>query len=125
MADTPPTDALRKFQENHPDLYRKGLPLWEQGAGVAELAWNRTDVLEVIEALERDGQCILGGDVWEVVEGIQPTPSHANWYFDPSGQRSDSWASKEIAERYIESYPQTGDSVHFVLVWRPAAWARS
>jgi hypothetical protein len=120
MAETPPTDELRKFKESHPDLYGKGLPLWETDAGVNELAWKRADALDVIAALQLDGQCILGGDAWEVAEGNRPSPLYDNWHYKPSGQGRDSSSSKELADRWIESYRRREDSVRFVLVWRPA-----
>jgi hypothetical protein len=117
MRSDPPTANLRSFKDGLPDLYDRGVALWETQAHVNELAWHRDDAFTVVKALAEAGRCILGGDVWEIDESGHPRPSHANWYYEPTAGLDDGPESCSVAIRYIQSY-ESGDRTLFSLVWR-------
>jgi hypothetical protein len=117
MRSDPPTSNLRAFKDGRPDLYDRGVALWETQACVNELAWHPDDALTVVKVLAEAGYCILGGDVWEIDESGHPRPAHANWYYEPTASLDDGTESCSVAIRYIQAYG-SGDRTLFSLVWR-------
>src|SRR4051794_33738853 len=49
MTSAPPTPNLRAFKDARPDLYDRGVALWETQACVNELAWHPDDALTVVK----------------------------------------------------------------------------
>jgi len=87
---------------------------------VAEVAWFRNDVLEIIRQLNDTGIAILGGDVLRKC-GDKFEHDYSNWHVD----RQPSESAKAYAERsreettkYVRGFPDSENgSIAYVLVF--------
>ena len=101
-----------------PDSYlnikkTRGLSLHE--LGVAEVAFTRSDALDVLNCLNGSQAGVLGGDVLKVVNG-KPQYTYDNWHVDrvPSEDISE-FLRRSISEtdKYIRNYPDPEDGTIF------------
>jgi hypothetical protein len=73
-----------------------------------DLAWTKSDAIELIESLMNDEIGILGGDVW-IFESDSLTPAYDNWYSNyEEGETCPEFylRSKKRSIAYIKSYPE-------------------
>ncbi len=95
-----------------------GIPLSD--IGVNNWALNKTQSIKAIEELRRENISILGGDVYEMING-SPVSNYDNWYCNR--EDNESWEnfvirSTEYARRYIEGYKQNNEKeIYFTLVY--------
>jgi hypothetical protein len=88
--------------------------------GLCDLAWNKTDALEVIRSIEKDKIGILGGDVYRLnLSRVEPT--YENWYCNPRERETEEeyyLRSKIKALQYIEEFQvNRGDPIVFSLTF--------
>jgi len=89
---------------------------------VAEVAWKRADVLEIMAALKNSNWAVLGGDVLRS-DGQAYRHTYDSWHSD----RGDNESAHDFVERshhetlaYVERYSESGD-VSYVLVFDECA----
>jgi hypothetical protein len=87
--------------------------------GVRNWGFTQTAALAVIARFASIGVPILGGDVYEIIDGILQS-NYDNWYCDPlAGETEADFLKRSLdkAESYISSYyAKEPDKVFFVLV---------
>ena len=85
--------------------------------GLQEIAWVKSDALEIVARLADKGVAVLGGDVYkEFPDGLRPT--YENWYCERSSEedfRAFTERSREKAVAFLRSYPDPAEAM-FVLV---------
>ncbi len=93
-------------------LIKKAISLAD--LGVADLAWTRLDVFEIIKELSDPNVAVLGGDVLKK-EDAKYKYTYDNWHCDiRQGEEWDDYAkrSRKETEEYLKIYPDTGDNVY-------------
>lgn len=99
------------------DILSIGQPLNE--VGIDNWALTKAQALEVLERLEEAEISILGGDIYENIDGIIQS-NYDNWYCEQLPEESKSaFLSRSItkAREYIEDYQRAPSTmVYFVLV---------
>lgn len=74
--------------------------------GMYELAWTQDKAIKLIETIMHDEIGILGGDVYNIIDG-KPKPTYDNWYCEPMSGESNSdffLRSKIESLKYINEY---------------------
>jgi len=98
-------------------ILNKGVPL--QDLGINNWALDRGQSLSALEELEQAGVAILGGDVYELIEG-KLSSNGDSWYCECSdGEQKSQFAVRSIkrARQFILSYrPPNNGSPFFALV---------
>jgi hypothetical protein len=91
--------------------------------GVAEVAWKRSDVAEILSAIADSRWAVLGGDVLRLTGG-KYRHTGDSWHSD----RQNAEACLDFVRRshsetlaYIGRYPESGQSVSYVLVFDECA----
>ncbi len=107
------TMTVKKYTE----ILARGRPLTEQG--IHGVALTKRDALEAVEVLKKAGVPILGGDVWQMVDGKLQL-EYSNWYMDRmDGESEASYAARSIAATvaYLHKFPDAEDgTIFYVLV---------
>ena len=94
--------------------------------GVADLAWTRLDVFEIIKELDESNVAVLGGDVLKK-EDTKYKYNYDNWHSDiEPGEQWDDYAkrSRKETQEYLKRYPDPGDNTYIyslVLTDKPNA----
>lgn len=87
--------------------------------GINNWALTKTEAMLVLEKLHSLEVPVLGGDVYEMIDGILQ-PNYDNWYCDPLNEEArKDFVNRSIdkARSYIEGYTlKDFNSVFFVLV---------
>lgn len=87
--------------------------------GVNNWALTKAQALVVFNKLEQENRSVLGGDVFQIVNGM-PESNYDNWYCDRlEGEDSNSYSSRSIsiACQYVYQYQHpNGKEALFVLV---------
>lgn len=87
--------------------------------GIYNWAFTKSAALAAIERLASIGVPILGGDVYEIINGILQS-NYDNWYCDPLADETEGEfldRSLTKAEGYIKAYhAKEPDKIFFVLV---------
>lgn len=87
--------------------------------GICNWAFTKTAALTAIRQFASCSIPILGGDVYEIIDG-SPKPNYDNWYCDPlAGETDIDFLNRSVtkAENYIKAYQdEESDKVLFVLV---------
>ena len=103
-------DRLREILSVGKSLSQEGSDNW---------ALLRPQALAAIEAIERAGRVVLGGDVW-LYSNSKLFTTGDSWHFDPKRERSGELEVRESAAKarsYINDYPEpTTGIAHFELV---------
>lgn len=85
-------------------LLEKSWTVPEFGGG--DRVWPIDLVGQVIESLANQDVAILGGDVWEVLDG-RARPTHDSWYCNRNaGETFEAFARRTVpaAREYVEEY---------------------
>ena len=87
--------------------------------GINNWALDKEQALTALDEAEEKGIAVLGGDVYEIVEGV-PESNYDNWFCEPfEGELFSDFVVRSIDEtrKYLENYQYSGnESVKFVLV---------
>ncbi|SHI16580.1 Immunity protein 40 [Desulfofustis glycolicus DSM 9705] len=105
------------WSENIKLILSSGFSL--ENIGVNNWALDNKQALEVLDEFERQGIAVLGGDVYEIVDGI-PESNYDNWYceqYDDEPFLDFSKRSIAKAREYINNYKQSSSkSVMYTIV---------
>ena len=86
--------------------------------GVKNWGLNKTAAFSALDALERIGVPILGGDVYHVIEGTVKV-TYDNWYADRLERESkEDFVRRSVKEAraYINKYPEDVSNILFAMV---------
>lgn len=87
--------------------------------GINNWAFTKSEALAAIERLASIDVPILGGDIYEIIDGILQS-NYDNWYCDPqAGESEGEFLNRSLAkaEGYIRAYhAKDPDKIFFVLV---------
>lgn len=102
---------MKILQQYNEIAKKKGILLTD--LKINSYAFNRTDTLEAIDALEQDGMAILGGDVLVAQEGKWKWGyTNNNWYCNPQPDEVAKFYIKrcaDVARDYVKNYNETRD----------------
>ena len=90
--------------------------------GLAEVAWPRSVVEALLDALVHAPVAILGGDVLARIDG-RLKHTYDNWYCNEvSGETFETFSHRclERTREYIRRYPPGPDAIYYVVVIREA-----
>jgi hypothetical protein len=98
------------------EILKIGQPL--DNVGVHNWALTKIQALNVIDQFLDYNVAILGGDVYENIDGIIQS-NYDSWFCDPlPGETGDDFTQRSIkvARTYIGEYKLKGDKIFFVIV---------
>jgi hypothetical protein len=99
------------------EILRMGKPLFS--VGVHNWALTKKEAMVAIQQLSSSQIPILGGDVYEIIDGVLQS-NYDNWYCDPSSEETKiDFIKRSVAKakEYIESYSvREPDKIFFVIV---------
>lgn len=93
----------------------------EEELGIADLAWTKADIIQLINSLMHDDDIIIiGGDVYKV-ESETIIPLSDNWECEPiNNETLDAFSKRSKIEAldYIDKYPiSPNENILFSLVF--------
>jgi len=89
-----------------------------EALGLQELAWAKSDAMELLEQVAGKGVAVLGGDVYSGSSGVLK-PAYENWCCERRPEeefRSYAERSQQEAVSFLRAYPDVSDALFaFVL----------
>lgn len=97
--------SSEKCQELFPDLLEKSWSLAH--LGIAEYAWEKTEIMKILGICRERKIPVLGGDVYKIRNG-KAEVTYDNWFINDDGTSDHAERSIDAAVSYIKEY----ESIH-------------
>jgi len=88
-----------------------------ESLGLQEVAWTKSDALELLAQLEGSAVAVLGGDVYSMSSG-RLKPANENWSCERrsrEGLQAYAERSQQVAVAFLRAYPDLPEAL-FALV---------